>query len=208
MKNNKLVLSLIAVLSVALIWLAVFWNPVPESAHALLDANINQAPSGGEFSIRTADGPVSLSDFQGKVVALYFGYTLCPDICPTSLGFTAAALRQLSDEERANIKTIFISVDPDRDGLEHLRDYAQYFHPDMIGGTESKEVIDKIAKQYGASYRMVETETSLGYLVDHSSTIYLIDKHGALSQSISHGTTPGRYCSSSAQGTAEVVKQI
>ncbi len=191
MNKNKLLLALIAGLVIALAWVTLLWNPQSSEPHSLADSpEISQAPTGGEFSVNTADGKFNLSDYKGRVVALYFGYTLCPDVCPTSLGFTAAALRQLTDEELSGIQTLFVSVDPDRDDVEHLKDYAQYFHPSMIGGTDSREVIDKIVKQYGASYRFVETESSLKYLVDHSSTIYLIDKTGALSQTITHGTLP------------------
>ncbi len=146
---------------------------------------------GGDFTLESARGPVSLSDFRGKVVALYFGYTSCPDVCPTSLGALAAALRGLEPEELAQVQPIFVSVDPERDTPERLADYARYFHPRMIGLTGSLAEIESITKRYGAYFRKVPVAGSeLGYAVDHSSVIYLIDRRGVLVDMIRHSDSP------------------
>ena len=192
MNKKSLLITLIVALS-ALLAVLVLWNPQPHGDPSLSDAaNLAPPPQGGEFSINTLDGRISLSDMRGKVVVLYFGYMLCPDICPTSLGFTAVALNQLSDTERAQVQTVFVSVDPDRDSLERLKDYASYFHPSMIGGTDTQENIDAMVAQYGASYRKVDTDTSLGYLVDHSATLYVIDREGKLFKNLPHGIEPSK----------------
>ena len=147
-------------------------------------------PKGGDFTLNSIDGPVSLSDYEGKIVALNFGYTLCPDICPTSLALFSNALHQLTAEQQQKIQPIFISVDPERDTLEHLRDYSRYFHDRFIGLTGSPEAIQRVANLYGASYRRVESDSAAGYLVDHSSYLYLTDQHGKLTNSIAYGTSP------------------
>ncbi|WP_456374907.1 SCO family protein [Thiolapillus sp.] len=143
---------------------------------------------GGDFTLRSADGPVSLQDFRGKLVLIYFGYTSCPDVCPTSLGALSSALKKLSDDEMARIQPLFISVDPDRDDLEKLQAYAAYFHPRMIGATADLPYLEKLAKRYGAFFRKAPVEDSnMGYAIDHSSTIYIVNGDGKLVDMIQHG---------------------
>lgn len=146
---------------------------------------------GGDFTLQRADGtPLQLSDFHGKVVLLYFGYTACPDVCPTSLATTAAALKTLSPEELAQIQPIFISVDPERDNGERLMKYAQYFHPSFIGVTGTPAQLAQVAKQYGVFYRKVDSNSAMGYLIDHSSQMYLVSKDGKSVTVLPHGTIP------------------
>ncbi|HDK38021.1 MAG TPA: SCO family protein [Thiolapillus brandeum] len=148
---------------------------------------------GGDFTLRSAAGEVSLKDFRGKVVLIYFGYTSCPDVCPTSLGALSAALKKLSSSEMDQIQPLFISIDPVRDDLEKLREYAHYFHPKMIGMTGDLAYLQTLAKRYGAYFRKAEVEnSSLGYAVDHSSTIYVVGKDGKLVDMIQHSGSPKR----------------
>lgn len=146
---------------------------------------------GGEFTLQSADGPVSLSDFSGKVAAIYFGYASCPDVCPTSLGLLSSAIRSLDKQDQALIQPIFISVDPERDTPEKLKDYAMSFHDSMIGLTGSKEQIDNVTSGYRMLYKIVPMENSaIGYTVDHASIIYIIGKNGIVQSVAQHGTTP------------------
>ncbi len=193
MNKKPLLLVISSLLLLVLVWIVALTgsNTKTEQGHQNLSSELREPPIGGNFTVDSVTGPISLSDFEGKAVIVYFGYTLCPDICPTSLGFLSSALNQLDESELANIQGIFISVDPDRDKLEHLDDYAKYFHKNLIGATTNKEAIDEISDQYGASYRMVKTESSLEYLVDHSAAIYFIDRDGKLAKSLPHGTLPG-----------------
>ncbi|HID46568.1 MAG TPA: SCO family protein [Chromatiaceae bacterium] len=148
---------------------------------------------GGDFTLRSAGGDVSLKDFRGKVVLLYFGYTSCPDVCPTSLGALSAALKKLSPDEMAQIQPLFISVDPARDNAKRLQEYSHYFHPKMIGATADLDYLKALAKRYGAYFRKVEVEnSSLGYAIDHSSTIYVVDKDGTLTDMIQHSGSTKR----------------
>lgn len=142
---------------------------------------------GGEFQGKSIDGDVSLSDFRGKLVLLYFGYTSCPDICPTSLTSMKFAFNELTGDQVAQIQPIFYSVDPDRDSLEQLQVYSNFFSPLILGMTGSRDQIDRAIKQYGAYYRMVEQpDSAMGYTVDHSSKIYLIDQKGEFLGTVSH----------------------
>ena len=144
---------------------------------------------GGDFTLQSASGSTSLSDFKGKVSALYIGYTQCPDVCPTSLAIMSQALNDLSPEELEQVQPLFVSVDPERDTPEQLAVYSRFFHPKIIGMTGTKEDVDLVVNRYGAFYRKVEMKDSaMGYAVDHSSRIYLIDKNGQLRQSLMHGT--------------------
>ncbi|MDO6564952.1 SCO family protein [Amphritea sp. 1_MG-2023] len=146
---------------------------------------------GGDFTLQSRDGDVSLHDFKGKVAMIYIGYTHCPDVCPTSLAIISQALKNLTDEQQKQVQPLFISVDPERDTPEQLAQYSHFFHPSIIGLTGSREDIDEVVAQYGAFYRMVEMKDSaMDYAVDHSSRIYLINKQGELSKAVTHGTTP------------------
>lgn len=142
---------------------------------------------GGQFQGKSIAGDVSLSDFKGKLVLLYFGYTSCPDICPTSLTSMKFAFNELTSDQLAQIQPIFYSVDPDRDSLEQLQVYSNFFSPLILGITGSRDQIDSAIKQYGAYYRMVEQpDSAMGYTVDHSSKIYLIDQQGEFLGTVSH----------------------
>jgi len=154
----------------------------------------NYAPRvpGGEFELQSINGPVKLSDFKGKLVLVYFGYTYCPDICPTSLSLTAAALNQLEPEELEQVQALFISVDPARDTVERLDEYAHFFHPSIIGLTGSKAQIDEITKRYGAYYKIVDNGSAKDYPVDHSSQTIVVDKNGKIAATIAHGTLPDK----------------
>ena len=146
---------------------------------------------GGDFILQSAEGPVSLSNYKGKTIVLYFGYAFCPDICPTSLGLLSVALGKLKAEELDKMQAFFISVDPERDTVEKLKTYANSFHPSIKGITGTAEDIAKVAKLYGAMYMKVELPGSaMGYSVDHSSRYYVVDSDGKVKKLIDHGTSP------------------
>lgn len=146
---------------------------------------------GGDFTLQSAQGPVALEDFRGKVVAMYIGYASCPDVCPTALAVMTQAFRNLPANQLDNVAGLFVSVDPERDTPEKLAAYAKFFHPNITGVTGNKSEIDQVTRQYGAFYRKVEmADSALGYAVDHSSRIYLIDPDGNLHQTLLHNSTP------------------
>lgn len=175
-------------LSIALVAAVMFYFQQQPDApeQRILGGNI-----GGDFTLMSADGPVSLSDFRGKGVVIYIGYTYCPDVCPMALAVLGQALRNMPEEQSAQIQGIFISVDPERDSLEHLANYSSFFSPQIIGVTGEKSEIDQVVQQYGAFYRRVEMrDSAMEYAVDHSSRLYLINPEGNLEALVSHNTHP------------------
>ncbi len=191
-KQKTLVISIIAVLTFTLIWVSFFWAPATDQSvkHETLD--LRATPTGGDFTVEILNKDLSLQDLRGKVVVLYFGYTQCPDICPTSLALLTQALSQMSEKELSETQSIFVSVDPNRDNTARLDEYTKYFHKNILGATAEQSEIDKITKLYGASYRIVESDSAMGYIVDHSSYTYVIDKQGKLRHTLSHGTSPDK----------------
>ena len=145
---------------------------------------------GGAFTLQPEGGEaVSLSDFKGKVVVMYFGFASCPDVCPTSLAIISSALKSLSDDELANVQGLFVSLDPERDTGEKLEQYAQYFHKNVKGITGTPEQLQKMTRQYGTYYTKVAGSSELNYLIDHTSVTFIIGKDGKFVTSKSHGAT-------------------
>jgi protein SCO1/2 len=146
---------------------------------------------GGDFILYSSQGEFSLQQLRGKVVLLYFGYTKCPDVCPTSLAFLSQALNELSDDEMKSVQGVFVSVDPKRDTFQVLDDYVSYFNPNLVGVTGSENEIEQVAKLYGVKYQEVELEGSaFDYAIDHSSVTYLITPEGDLRFVFPHQTPP------------------
>lgn len=143
------------------------------------------------FQFESINGPFSLQKTGGKVRVVYLGYSSCPDVCPTSLSVLAQAFNQLSSLELASVEGVFISVDPERDTPEKLAQYSRFFHPNIVGVTGSRSEIDRIVNAYGAFYRMVEMpDSAMGYAVDHSSRLYLLNQQGKLTGALNHGSSP------------------
>ena len=182
MKTANKILVIVAVL-ILIVWFVSQW-PFKSNRPVTL----SEAPQGGDFTLASASGPFKLKSQRGKVVLIYFGYTFCPDVCPTNLMLIAQALNALNKEELARVQGVFISVDPERDTLEKLAAYTKYFHPSIIGVTGKPDHIARIAKQYGAVYRKVEGESKGGYLIDHSANTYVIAPDGSLSTILPHAT--------------------
>ncbi|SBS35495.1 SCO1/SenC [Marinomonas aquimarina] len=150
----------------------------------------NASPSkvGGDFTLSSANGAVSLSDFEGQAKLLFFGYTHCPDVCPLTLANVKVGLKQLPEALRNQVKTIFVSVDPERDTFDHLEQYVSFFDPSFVGLTGTKEQIDQVVRQYGAFYRIEEGDAK-NYTVSHSARVYLIGKDNQIKQYLYHDSS-------------------
>lgn len=143
------------------------------------------------FEVNSLNGIVKKEDFNGKVLAIYFGYMYCPDVCPTSLSSLAFALSNFSPEQLNDFRGLFISVDPERDGLKELDEYAKYFHKNFIGATSTKENIDDITKRYDSFYEKIYLKDSkMNYSVSHTSYIYIFNKNGEFIKKVDHFTNP------------------
>lgn len=133
---------------------------------------------GGDFELTSTVADKSrLSAFQGKVVLLNFGFTSCPDVCPMVLTRMASVLAAL-EKNRARVQPLFVSFDPERDTVERLQAYLQYFGEDFIGMTGTPEQIAQVAKQYGVVYLPQTSSSAAGTLFAHSDYIYLLDQQG------------------------------
>ena len=134
---------------------------------------------GGDFTLIDGTGkPLSDSAFRGRYMLVYFGFTHCPDICPTTLLVMTNALKKLGDLSR-EIVPIFISLDPERDTPEIVSTYVQNFSPNLVGLTGSKKQITQVADNYKVYFKKVKVKNSaLGYMVDHSGFIYLMGPDG------------------------------
>ncbi len=145
---------------------------------------------GGDFTLTGHQGDaISLRDYRGKVVLLFFGYTNCPDACPLALS-EMKQIMHLLGEHATQVQPLFITFDPERDTPEHLQTYLAYFHPKILGLTGSPEAIAQVAKQYQVLYVKQEAESAAGYLFAHSTYLYLIDQQGQVRQRYRSGSTP------------------
>lgn len=147
-------------------------------------------PPGGDFVLQSADGPVDSRALRDKVVLIYFGYTQCPDICPTSLSAGGKALQLLTAEERGRVQYLMVSVDPERDTLQQLKEYTAFFHPSMRGISGSPAEVAAVAKAYGAGYIKQAPKAEGQYSVDHTTTTHVVDRTGKLSAVLPMTATP------------------
>lgn len=136
------------------------------------------------------DRPVKLSDFRGKVVLVYFGYTYCPDVCPATMTELKKAVEDLRPAQRDQVQVIMVTVDPARDTPEVLDEYLNHFDPDFLGLSGTEDEIATAAAPFGIYYQKGEGDAKSGYLVDHTATVAALDKEGHL-QLIFHFNTPG-----------------
>ncbi|MFV7785182.1 SCO family protein [Shewanella marisflavi] len=148
---------------------------------------------GGDFSLRSSKGgEVRLSDFDDKVVMMFFGYTNCADICPTTMAHISQLMNQLPSETRERIQVLFISIDSDYDTPKHLNRYLSYFDPSFIGLVDEREKIDAVAALFKADYTKLaeervtteykklsledsEASKRQGYLYSHTAKIFVLD---------------------------------
>lgn len=149
-----------------------------------------QSPSPSfNFKLSGVNGDVTLSDYRGKLVLIYFGYTFCPDICPATLANVGQALRGLSEKQANDVQVIMISLDPERDTPEKLADYMSHFYPTFIGVTGSDEQLAEVTSLYGIFYQKSPGKTAETYLIDHTATLLVIDREGYLKLVFPFGVT-------------------
>ena len=157
----------------------------PYSFHGV----VLQSPSSARnFTLTGQNGqPVSLTDFSGKVVLLYFGYTTCPDVCPTTLADLRTARESLGALSE-QVQVLMITVDPQRDTQAVLADYMSHFDSSFLGLTGTPEQIAEVATYYGIYYEKAEGNPTLGYLMNHTATVMAVDKDGFLRVVFPFGT--------------------
>lgn len=175
---------LTAVLAVALVAGLVFRRPY--SFHGTV---INPPLPVTDFALQTANGETfRLSDAREKIVLLFFGYTSCPDVCPTTLATLKQVFDRLGDDAQ-KVVVVMVTADPDRDTPDKVASYAAQFNPDFIGLSGSLTDLDAVWKELGVFVEKQDSGSAAGYLVSHTASVFVIDQNGNLLMMLPYGTS-------------------
>lgn len=156
------------------------------------NTDITGAEFGREFSSPLTDHtghPRRLADYKGKAVVIFFGYTQCPDVCPTTLSTMAEVMKLLGNDAR-NVQVLFVTVDPERDTRELLAAYVPQFHPSFVGLYADAATTAATALEFKVFYQKQAGTTPQTYSVDHTANSYVYDPQGRLRLYVKHGETP------------------
>ena len=191
---NRRILYALAVLAVVVFGVAVI---LELNRPAIVYGSVIDPPKPmPDFSLQSERGTVKLSDYRGKYVALYFGYTSCPDICPTTLAGLKAALSELGSPADGQVQVIFVSVDYKRDSPTKVSDYVHAFSPDFVGLGGTQAQIDQVTQEYGIYYKLNDPDPKTGYYsVDHTAIMLLLDRQGELVMTWDYGQQPDEIAS-------------
>ena len=178
---HRLIQVLIGLVLGLTIAVAVAWwgSRAPSSAAywgTLLDPPVEM----DDFTLRGGAGPVSLSDFQGQYVAVFFGYTPCPDVCPFTMVHLAEALQLLGPDLAGKVQVMFVTVDPDRDSPDRTGAYAAQFDPGFLGLSGTAEEIERVKETFGVYSERAGEMADGGYLMDHTASVRLLDSRRRL----------------------------
>lgn len=189
-KRLRLALIGLALAAILAAGYGYYRNTQRMGAPAIPESATTQAEVGGPFTLTDHNGRrVTEKDFAGKYLLIFFGYSFCPDICPTTLTRITGSLEILGNKVET-LQPLFITIDPQRDTVEILRDYLSNFHPAILGLTGTAEEINRVAKVYKVFYGKAEVEGSSvddqDYLMDHSGFVYLMDPEGNLAEVFFH----------------------
>lgn len=191
-KITKLIIALSLVIAGLSLYILLAFE-LPDKPLAGQGSNIDESVViGGDFTLTDHNGDIFNSNMmKGRLSLVYFGFTFCPDICPTSLQKLTDVLSTL-DKYKIDILPIFITVDPARDKPQLIKEYLSHFHPNLIGLTGSDEDIRKVADMYKVYYAISQDSTDAGdkYMLDHSSFVYLMDKNGKYMKHFYMSSTP------------------
>lgn len=159
------------------VFLAACKEPVPPAFKA---TDLTGASFGRDFALDDPSGRRrTLADFRGKAVVLFFGYASCPDVCPTTLSRLAEVMKLLGPQA-ARVQVLFVTVDPERDTAERLRDFVPWFHPDFLALRGTPEETRQLLAEFRATAIRRPVEGSMGYVIDHSAGCYVFDPAGRL----------------------------
>jgi protein SCO1/2 len=165
----------VGVIVIALSAAGAAWWVLRAPTHTFSGQVLNPAPTAIDFQLTDEAGnPFALSQARGQWIALVYGYTTCPDVCPLTLANLRAVKNQLG-AQASDLRVIFVSVDPERDTPEVLRRYLQHFGADFKGLTGAPEQVARAADAFGVKYEKRAIDSPVGYLVSHTAYVYLID---------------------------------
>lgn len=174
------------------LWLALLLAGCGEKpAPVYKGSDISGAQFGRSLALTDHNGrAVTLASFKGKLVVVFFGYTHCPDVCPTTLSDMAQAMKLMRPEDAARVQVLFVSVDPERDTPEILKAYVPYFHPDYLGLHGTPEQVALAAREFRIVYRTHVEPGASDYLIDHSAGSYVLDTEGRMRLYLPFATPP------------------
>lgn len=173
----------------AVIGLTVLIEIVVRRPYSFHGTVINPPLPVTDFALQTAnDETFRLSDAKGKIVLLFFGYTSCPDVCPITLGTFKQVHERLGDDAQ-EVRFVMITADPDRDTPEKVAEYVMRFNSEFIGLSGNLSALELIWKQLGVFVEKQESGSAAGYLVSHTSSVYVLDPNGSLLMTFPYGTT-------------------
>jgi protein SCO1/2 len=178
MDKKILWVGLLSLAIVATAVLLTFLFAKPASLHGT--SYSKPYPTAPQFQLTKSNGEIfRLGDQKGKIVLLFFGYTSCPDVCPTTLAEFKQVMDGLSDKAK-RVQVVFVSVDPERDTPEKIQGYVEHFNKEFIGLSGSTNELESIWKEYGVFRQKVESDSAFGYIINHTARTYLIDADGNL----------------------------
>jgi len=191
--NQRLIRLAVGTLVGLLIAAGIAWwqvSSLPGGSRSGSSTQTGTALIGGPFSLVDQTGrPVTDADYRGRYMLVYFGYTFCPDVCPTELQVMATALDQLGDQGE-KVQPIFVTVDPERDTVVQVAPYVALFHPRLVGLTGTREQVAEAARAYRVYYaKAPNKDNDAHYTMDHSSFVYLMGPDGRFVEAFAHGTT-------------------
>lgn len=157
---------------------------------SFLATDITGAAFARDFTLTDHNGQVrTLADFKGKVVAVFFGYLHCPDVCPATLSDFSLALQQLGPQAE-RVQVIFVTVDPQRDTPDLLKQFVPAFNPDFLGMYADADTLKRLANEYKVVYQKTSVKGADDYLIDHSAGTYIYDPQGHLRLLMPYGSSP------------------
>lgn len=187
-------MALSIVLLLAALGMAGWWYVSQPGDRLQAVGGSGHVPIGGPFELVDQSGQtVTEAVLEGRYALIYFGFTYCPDICPTALWEMSQALDMLAEqapEKAEQVTPVFITVDPERDDVAAMKQYASHFHPRLLALTGTPEQIADVAREYRVYYRKIEDASATTYLMDHSGFIYLMGPDGDFLKSFTHQTRP------------------
>ena len=175
-----------ALLSTTPVWLAA----CSEAGPTFTAIDITGADYARDFNLTDHNGQTrSLKDFRGKIVMMFFGYTQCPDVCPTSM-VEMATIKQLLGKDGDRLQCLFVTIDPERDTAEMLKAYMENFDPGFLALVPKPDELPALAKEYKVYYKKVDGPTPTSYTMDHTAGSYVYDTQGRLRLFTRYGTAP------------------
>ena len=179
MDRKILMVGLGSLLVVAIVAVGVILFGRPENFRGT--TYVEPYPPASEFVLTRDDGTsFQLSEKRGDIVLLFFGYTSCPDVCPTTLAELNQALGMLKEEDAGRVQVVFITVDPERDTPERAQAYVNHFNTNFVGLSGTEDELTKVWDDYGVFREIVDGESAAGYLINHTARVTLIDGDGNL----------------------------